>query len=236
MAPPLLKEERTMTNDFRSTRRAGFTLIEMLIVLALMAIVMGFGLPGLFNMISRSKLEGAARQTAAMIRLARLESIKANVSTVVKLKPDASGQNVKITVFADVNDAGGNPLSDLIYNPKATGDFRATDHVVSSVTLPSKVFLLGETGQKFAGFTVNPDSADSGGPNIAVFDPSGALRVRGSYYLSDAKGNFLCVRVQPEATARVTILKYNASVTGAADKYYEPGNEPTTGKPLWDWK
>ena len=220
----------------RRRRSAGFTLIEMLTVLAVMAIILTLGLPSLFNMIARSKLEGAARQVSAMLRLARLESIKANVPTVVKLKPDATGQNVQVTVFADVNIAGGAVGSDLIYNPKATGDFRSTDHVVNSAVLPDKVYLKGETAQTFSGFTVDPDPADAGGPNIAVFDPTGALRARGNFYLSDAKGNFLCVRVEPEATARVTILKYNPNVAGAADLYYEPGNDPATGKPLWDWK
>ena len=224
-----------MTTD-RRPDSAGFTLIEMLTVLALIAIIMTFGLPALFNMVSRAKLDGAARQTASMLRLARLESIKANVPTVVKIIPDANGQNMRVTVFADVNDAAGNAVSDLIYNPKTTGDFRATDHVVSSVVLPSKVYLLGDTGQKFSGFTANPDTSETGSPNIAVFDPSGSLRARGSYYLSDAKGNFLCVRALTEATARITILKYNANVTGATDHYYEAGNDPTTGKPLWEWK
>lgn len=227
-----------MTTDRRPHGSAGFTLIELLTVLAVMAILMMFGLPALFNMVARSKLEGAARQTAAMLRLARLESIKANVPTVVKIQPNATNQSVRVTVFADVNDAAGNPGSDLIYNPKATGDFRATDHIVSNVVLPNTVYLAGETAQKSSGFTADPDPADAGGPNIAVFDPTGAIRARGNFFLSDGKGNFLCIRVQPEATARVTVLKYNANILvgGTPDKYYEPGNDPATGKPLWDWK
>jgi prepilin-type N-terminal cleavage/methylation domain-containing protein len=80
-------------------RAAGFTLIEILIVLALMGVLMAIGLPNLFAYIQHQKILGITQQTAMVFRLARLESIKTANNAVVKLDTAAA----TVTGYMDLN-------------------------------------------------------------------------------------------------------------------------------------
>jgi len=80
-------------------RAAGFTLIELLIVMVLMGVLMAIGLPNLFNYIQHQKILGITQQTAMVLRLARLESIKTANNAVVKLDTAAA----TVTGYMDLN-------------------------------------------------------------------------------------------------------------------------------------
>jgi prepilin-type N-terminal cleavage/methylation domain-containing protein len=80
-------------------RAAGFSLIELLVVMALMGILMAMGLPNLFRYIQHQKVLGITQQTALALRLARLESIKMSSNAVVKLDTAAG----TVTSFLDLN-------------------------------------------------------------------------------------------------------------------------------------
>jgi prepilin-type N-terminal cleavage/methylation domain-containing protein len=89
-----------MKPSFSAYRRtAGFSLIELLVVMALMGILMAIGLPNLFNYIHHQKILGITQQTAMVLRLARLESIKTANNAVVKLDTAAA----TVTGFLDLN-------------------------------------------------------------------------------------------------------------------------------------
>ena len=72
----------------------GFTLIEMIIVLAIMIIVMAIGFPALQNMIYRSKVEGTVREAAVLMRAARLDAIKR--SNTFYVQADFTGNQVVV--------------------------------------------------------------------------------------------------------------------------------------------
>lgn len=78
-----------------SSRSAGFTLIEALIVVALMGILAMFTLPALFNFIERSKLESTVRQAASQVQLARLDAIKTGAATTVTV--DTAARMMRVT-------------------------------------------------------------------------------------------------------------------------------------------
>lgn len=57
-------------------RERGFTLVEMLVVTAILFIAVMLATPYLSKQIERSKIVGAANQAAGLMRLARLHAIK----------------------------------------------------------------------------------------------------------------------------------------------------------------
>ena len=61
-------------------RRAGFTLVELLVVLAVLAVVMAMAVPVFTAGRPRAELDGAALQLAASLRQARGQAIASNRS------------------------------------------------------------------------------------------------------------------------------------------------------------
>ena len=76
----------------------GFTLVEGLVVLVIIAVLALFGLPQLFRMLARSQLEQTARQTQVLLHKARHQAIRLQVPTVVR--PDGT----TIVGFVDQNE------------------------------------------------------------------------------------------------------------------------------------
>ena len=72
----------------------GVTLLELLIVLALMAIVAGFVMPMFGGPVSTSELRASARQIAAGLRLAQSEAVAQRRETFLVL--DVSGKRFKV--------------------------------------------------------------------------------------------------------------------------------------------
>jgi prepilin-type N-terminal cleavage/methylation domain-containing protein len=232
--------------------RAGFTLVELLVVLALMSALVLATIPTMTTMLHRGALMGAAQQIGVALRLARLEAIKRGVVTVVQVDYTTNS----LLAYADVNDSLGNPGSDLKYDPPAAAAAETTvvrdfDYIIINYQLPNTVHFWGAPDNSpggtssVIGFTANPTA---GKPNLAVFNTDGSVRATGQFRIgqgafpravaaaSDTEDNFLAVNVQPQATARVFVTKYNPTVTvGDATKYVPPGTDPTTGKALWQW-
>ena len=77
----------------RASRR-GVTLLELLIVLAIMAIVAGFVIPMFGGPVSTSELRSAARQLAAGLRLAQSEAVSQRRQTFLVL--DVAGKRFKV--------------------------------------------------------------------------------------------------------------------------------------------
>ncbi|MEP7061728.1 MAG: GspH/FimT family pseudopilin [Betaproteobacteria bacterium] len=75
-------------------RRNGFTMMELLIVLSIMAIVAALMIPVLGGGVSNSALKGAARELAAGLRFARSEAVSKRHETFVAI--DLAGRRFKV--------------------------------------------------------------------------------------------------------------------------------------------
>ncbi|MGD2115801.1 MAG: prepilin-type N-terminal cleavage/methylation domain-containing protein [Acidobacteriota bacterium] len=207
------------TSDSRSAQE-GFTLVEALVILAILGIALGLGLPALSRLITRSELEAAGRETAVLVQRARLEAIKRRVRTVVELDP-ATGDAL---AYADVDGEAAGDAPDLELNPVA-GELRFdTDYRLGAVTAPSAVRVAAPGGQPAVdGLTVAPD-----GRRVLVFFPTGAADRAGGFRLADASGwNHLEVRIEPAGTGRIELRKWNRDLARWQGR--GEGGEP------WEW-
>jgi prepilin-type N-terminal cleavage/methylation domain-containing protein len=199
----------------RPSRAArGFTMIETLVVLVLMSILMTFAIPSLLAMVRQGKLRGTANEAATIMRLARLEAIKRSCPTIVRVL-DADGTNPeRIEAIVDCNDDG---LQDA--DKKSMG----------TLPLPARVHLLappnlaGKDSVDF--FSADPAGGDT---PVAIFQGDGSIDKTGAFRFGDETGNFLEVRVEPKATARIEVRKY-ADDTSNWDANGKDGR-------AWTWK
>jgi len=214
-------------------RRGGFTLIEALVVVAIVGIAALILVPALQKFMHRSRMEGFVRQVAQVMNQGRLESIRRGANVIVRIDTT----NNDVVAFADVDGVNAGDPPDMLYNPVAgVSDPKRTDYEVSRVHIPGDIQRIAPGTQKTEdGFTTDPTSTTDG---IAVFQSTGGVIDEGSFRFGDDLDNYLEVRVAPAATARIALRMWNPSLPANPNDpapnnhWYEPGE----GGKNWVWK
>lgn len=174
----------------------GFTLIEILAVLLIMMILALYSTPKLLAVLHRAKIEGTVKQTATLMRAARMEAIKRNCYGVVAIEP----ANRRVIAYADLDRNG---IFDTTTTPP--------DRLIGRVELPNLVSFQDEAGNKDLDSVeelVNPDVPVALPDGQVMFQPDGSVIAAGALRFADQKGNYLEVNVAPRTTGRVEVRKY----------------------------
>ncbi|MEO8276932.1 MAG: prepilin-type N-terminal cleavage/methylation domain-containing protein [Thermoanaerobaculia bacterium] len=169
---------------------SGFTLMEMIVVVAVIGILVLITVPSFLGMLNRFKLTGTTREVAALMQAARLESIK--MSRTAQVNYDATSN----TFFSFVDLDGDGTFSD--------GDKLLAGRVI----IPRKVDFWGpgDGGPLGANAIEGWDDAPvHGGP---IYSSDGSVDRAGAFRFRDASGNFLEVRVEVPATGRIVLRKW----------------------------
>lgn len=122
----------------QSSSGLGFTLVELLVAIAVLAVFLGIAIPSYNEMILGSKLRAYANELVAGAVLARSEAIKRN--SVVRMCVSADGASCIAggweqgwLVFHDANDNGTIDVSEtvLLRQKAATSGFKINGAVAS---------------------------------------------------------------------------------------------------------
>jgi prepilin-type N-terminal cleavage/methylation domain-containing protein len=198
-----------MTNQQRPAQERGFTLIEMLVVLAILSIAAMFSIPYLSAQIQRSKLLGVASQVSGLMRLARLDAIKYSRCAAVGIDLAAR----KVNAYSDRD-------SDCLPDP---------GEEIGEVILPNSV-VFGAPGNVTGAASVDGFSDWAGNPKMALFRSDGSIDKIGAFrfqsqQLGSGDINYLEVNVSPAATARIALRKWESTAFVEND-----------GTGVWKWK
>lgn len=118
---------------------SGFTLIELMVVIAIAAILAGIAIPMFINWLPKYKLNSAANDILSLIQNARLRAIKENTRVVILFDPESDGV-LDGDYIAFVDDMAGG-ASEWSREP-------ATEPVIASGEVPTGVTV---TDTQFSG-------------------------------------------------------------------------------------
>lgn len=207
-----------MTRCRSSFCRQGFTLVEAVVVMAVVGLMVAVIVPAIQQQIHRAKLQGCAREAANLLQKARFESIKNNVNAVVEI----DSVNNLLFAFADVHGTAATDPGDGLFNPIPAATARTTDYEIGRLSLPPGVRFEYPTG------VTDQASIDGfGDTNQAIFRSDGSVQDLGAFRFGDRRNNFLETRVEPAATARIEVRKWHDS--SGEWRAFGEGGEP------WEW-
>lgn len=115
-----------------SSRRGGFTMVELMVVLAVIAVLLAVAVPSFREQLARRTLEGAANELSADLQYARSQSVSRNAD--VLLSTTAAGY----TVCCDASAANYKAItldSSLSLTPGVTVTYSALRAMANASTL-----------------------------------------------------------------------------------------------------
>jgi prepilin-type N-terminal cleavage/methylation domain-containing protein len=171
--------------------RSGFTLAEIVIVVALISIVTAVAIPTILSWLPNMRLQAAARDLYSNMQRAKVEAMKSSVNSTLTFNQVVAGATFVYIIYADTN---------------ANCEFDAGETIFTRVQMwPQDVTLdPAQGGGDGLTFTNN----DDGNPTI-VFMPTtiptanGGGLANGTAFLRNTKNRFRSVVVS--RTGRISI-------------------------------
>lgn len=193
----------------------GFTLVEIMVTLVVMAIAAALAAPSLLAMAPNMALKAAARDLYSKLQEAKMLAIKENNPVTVRftgsyyyLDIDRSGNYSTVDTFTDENGDGvyntGEPFNDVDGNGAFTGDiainFSDYGYGIQRGT--------GNASKNWAGNDfVNPPVSD------ITFNPRGSSSSRSVYLdnANDPRSDGVCYGISVRSAGSIKTWKYSGA-------------------------
>lgn len=183
-------------------RQAGFSLVELLVVIALIGGMAIWGIPAFLNTLNRTRLVASAREVAVLMQVARMEAVK---------RGNTNG-NLRNQVTAVVFESGTQgKVFRLLVDDSADGIWNPATQIGGLYHLPTGI-VLQAPGEDPEDVNAIADWDDTGVAaddlNGPTFLSDGAAFGPGAFRLFDGRGNYLEVRIEFPATGKPSIQKW----------------------------
>ncbi len=167
----------------------GFTLIEVLIVLAIIAIGSAVAAPMMKDFAARYRLRGAARDITSTLQLIRLEAVKRKVNCVMTFSQPINGDTYDYVAFVDSDEDWVYDSGEAILARVNFDDSISIDADAGGVTFINNAVSKRAVAFNSRGFPREPGGVlladdrkvnlknDIAGKKQVVVVPSGRLRI-----------------------------------------------------------
>lgn len=205
----------------RSAAEAGFSLIELLVILLLIGLLAVWGYPSFLGTINRLRLTATAREAAVFMQVARMEAAKRSVSTQVIYQNAATSPlgRPSLLAFADLD-------ADGVYT--AAGD----RILAGPYVLQKGIDLWGPLDGAAEGGNAIELWDETATPNNGpIFSSDGSAQGIGAFRFRDRNGNFLETRIEYAGTGKVVLQKWFGPDDNPDTAWFENGESGND----WSW-
>lgn len=165
-------------------RQRGVTVIELMVTIAVAAILIAIAIPSFATIFNSNRLAGSANELLATLQTARVEAIRRNLRTVVCRSDNG----------ATCNTAAGNWGGWIAFvDTDNSSTFNAGDVLLSSTLVAASVKI-----------TASP--AVSGASNQIIFRPDGMAHAASGILLAATIGVCIATTQPPQNARDVTIM------------------------------
>jgi type IV fimbrial biogenesis protein FimT len=114
----------------------GFTLLELMVTLAILSIVLGVGVPSMLEMARNARLQGAGQESYALLQFARSDALRANADRFVVWSTAGGNWCAVVSERNDCDCLSEDCSIDGVLRQQSSADF-------ANVSLASAAFSAG---------------------------------------------------------------------------------------------
>lgn len=146
-------------NTNAGKRESGFTLQELLVTFAIIAILSAIAVPGFSRWLPNYRLKNAARDVVSNFQLAKLTAIKKGINCTITFNQDIGGNVYDYVVYEDANnnleyDAGEQVVNKVVFSEHYRGvSFNTTQGGGDGLTFTDNDNSLPSTAFRLNGLT-----------------------------------------------------------------------------------
>ncbi|WP_018410582.1 GspH/FimT family pseudopilin [Methyloversatilis thermotolerans] len=198
----------------RPSRQTGFSLIELMIVVVLLAIVAAFAMPAFQSLIASSRLTADTNELIAGLNLARSEAVRMQRRVILCRTTSSNGVAVLTATSGCVTTADATPWQAwaVFIDSDADGVFDGNETIIRTQVVGTSLNFVSDATLGAAG-------------NRIVFRPDGLARAHGATGLQSASVN-VCDQSGALATQNMRVVSL---VTGSRMSVTRQTNQSSTG-------